>query len=674
MRFINYPIVRFSVVLALGILTARFFPIFFFSFWLFIFLIPVLIISWWAAKKQFIQNAFFGIVTYCCFFTLGYASYQSRLPQFQPQHFSKVISENDAGVLQVKIVETLKPDAYNSKYIAEVITVGNVKSKGKLLINIRKDSIDTDYLPDTILFVHSEVTEIQKPLNPFQFDYSMYMKSLGVYGEIRVSPSQILLSKSGTFTVRGKAQRFRLHIIEKLKASKLDLNERAIVEALILGEKREINKTLYSAYSQAGAIHILAVSGLHVGILYFILGFLFSPFRRGKYGKTLVATVIVLCLWGFAFITGLSPSVTRAVTMFSFFAFATIINRPTNTLNTLFLSFLTLLVINPLWLFQVGFQLSYLAVFFILWLQPKLRDYWKPNNLFLKKGWDIITVTVAAQVGILPLSLYYFHQFPGLFLFTNLIVLPFLGVLMAGGIIVVFLAVVDLLPDWIANGYNYLIETLNGFVSWVARQDAFLFQDIHFSAVQMLAYYLVLICLVLLWKKITYYRIIGCLSGICVFFGILIYDDLETSKNELIVFHKTKQTLIGYKNGSDFTLFRKDSIKDRSNDFPIKPYRVAQDIVTYSERKLPNIFLYNNKKIMVLDSFGVYPKLQNIDILLLTNSPKTNLDRLIDSIKPKTIIADGSNYTSYVLRWEETCIKKKIPFYHTGKTGAFIIR
>ena len=242
-------------------------------------------------------------------------------------------------------------------------------------------------------------------------------------------------------------------------------NEIEIVKALILGQKKDINKQLYSDYAAAGAIHILAVSGLHVGIIYFILITLLRPLKRLFKHELIISIIIVISLWGFAFLTGLSPSVIRAVTMFSFFAFAKAINRETNTINTLFLSYFTLLIINPLWLFHIGFQLSYLAVLSILWLLPLFNKVYCPKNYFARKIWDIFTVTLAAQTGIFPLSIYYFHQFPGLFFMTNLIILPFLGVLLGGGIILIILSIFNVIPEWFALTYNYLIKFMNSKVS-----------------------------------------------------------------------------------------------------------------------------------------------------------------------------------------------------------------
>jgi competence protein ComEC len=673
MKFINFTVVKFSFFLVLGILAAHFLPISTFLLNYLLALLLAVFALWLWSRKQLIQTVYFGIATYLCFFVIGYFSYQIRLPEFQSKHFSHLVTDDTAEIFQLKITQISKPDKFNLKYFATVNSINGAPSKGKILLNVSKDSLSKSFSPDEILLVYAPISEIPKPLNPHQFDYSKYMKSLGVYGQLRVSEKEILKTRKGTRTILGMAQNFRASIVEKLQKTKLKTDERAIIQALVLGEKKDIDKNLYTEYAAAGAVHILAVSGLHVGILFFILTFLFRPLSRWKFGIYFQAILIVLLLWGFALLSGLSPSVTRAVTMFSFFALAKLFNRDTNSINTLFLSFLTLLIINPLWLFQVGFQLSYLAVFFIVWLQPLFYKVGYSKYRIVRKTWAIVSVTICAQIGVLPLTLYYFHQFPGLFLLTNIVILPFLTILMCGGILIVVLASLEILQNWLAESYNFLIEGLNGFIHWVAVQDEFLFKNIHFSGLKVFGTYLLIIALVLFLKKISYHRLIISLLAISAFVTIYIFDEFRTSSNQLIVFQKSKQTLIGYKNGTNFTVFKNDSTNNISEEYPIKSFRSAFNIENYFEEKLIKIFQYNNKKIFIMDSLGIYPKQKSIHTIVLTNSPKVNLNRMIDSLKPKQIVADGSNYYSYAKRWEKTCKLKKLPFCHTAKQGAFSI-
>ena len=157
------------------------------------------------------------------------------------------------------------------------------------------------------------------------------------------------------------------------------------------------------------------------------------------------------------------------------------------------------------------------------------------------------------------------------------------------------------------------------------------------------------------------------------FIAIYLYDEFETSPNQLIIFQKSKQTLIGYKSGRDFAVFRNDSIENIFENPPLKSFKSSINVTKYSEKTLPEIFQYKDRNILILDSLGILPKRKNIHVVLLTNSPKINLNRLIDSLKPQQIVADGSNYFSYAKRWEKTCKLKKLPFSYTAKQGAFPI-
>jgi len=339
----------------------------------------------------------------------------------------------------------------------------------------------------------------------------------------------------------------------------------------------------------------------------------------------------------------------------------------------MFLSYFVLLLINPIWLFHVGFQLSYLAVLFILWILPTLNRMYYSTNFFLKRVWGIITVTLAAQIGIIPLSLFYFHQFPGLFFLTNIVILPFLGILLGVGILLIVLAVFNTLPDWLAVSYNYIIKQMNGFINWVAHQESFLVQDIHFSSEKTIMSYVFIVFLVILWKQKTTKYLLYSLVSLSLLIAVFVLDNYRTSGNELIIFQKSRHTIIAYKHANRLQLFRSDTSLNYKNSYPIKGYRVASKIENYSEEKLPQLFSYQQKNILILDSLGVYPKHENIEIVLLTLSPKVNLERLIDSLQPKLIIADGNNYSSYVNRWRSTCAEKKLPFHYTGKKGAFLI-
>ena len=299
MKFINFSIVKFSFFLTAGILVARFKPFIDFRY----LLVPsfvLLLIFWTNSRKRIPQKIFFGIITYSCFLFLGATLYQYQTPSFQHQHYSKKISAHN--LLQLKVKEVLKKDAYQFKYIVEVISNHNERSSGKLLLNIKRNSTTTVYAIDNLLVINSKIEKIPSPLNPHQFDYSKYMKSLGIYHQINISNREILNKSEGQATLRGQANKLRSFLISKLKQNNLSENELAIVQALVLGEKRDISKILYDDYAAAGAIHILAVSGLHIGIIYMILLYIFNPIKRLLKSEKGVNVLIIIMLWGLLFL------------------------------------------------------------------------------------------------------------------------------------------------------------------------------------------------------------------------------------------------------------------------------------------------------------------------------------------------------------------------------------
>jgi competence protein ComEC len=401
---------------------------------------------------------------------------------------------------------------------------------------------------------------------------------------------------------------------------------------------------------------------------------LLKPLEQLKRGHIIKTILLVGLLWSFAIIAGLSASVTRAVTMFSIVAIAVNLKRPTNIYNTLTISMFLILLFKPLFIFDVGFQLSYLAVFAIVSIDPFLYKLWQPKNWVLDTYWHTLTITISAQLGIIPLSLFYFHQFPGLFFISNLVIIPFLGIILGFGILIILLAVINFLPEFLATIFGSVIATMNSFVGWVSNQETFLFRDIPFNALYVIASYFVIVSLVRLCIKRNYKALKLFMITILIFQASALITKHKSSNNQFIIFHKNRNTLIGKISKSTLTIAHDlDSITQSKNKI-VKNFTVGNHIDTIENDSIQSIYLLNKKTVFVIDSLAVY-NLKSVkpDYVLLRQSPKLNLNRLIDSIQPKQVIADGSNYNSYMKHWEAICKKRKLPFHQTGKKGAFII-
>lgn len=667
MHFFNFISIKLTVYLVTGIIIGFYFEIALHI--TFCVLLALLLCLNWSSKKQ-PRDGFpvFELTTALITIFLGVFAVCISKSKDLPQHYS---NEEIGGVKQweLKVTEVLKPNKYAQRYFAKVISLENKKSLGKVVLSLPMDSLMNQLNVDDEFMVFSNAEIIKPPLNPYQFNYKDYLKKQGVYHQIRTDFNLVLFKENPKKTIFGLASNFREHIISKLKNENFGKDESAVIQALLLGKRDDISESTYNNYKNAGAVHILAVSGLHVGVLLLLFQFLLSPLERFPKGKTINLISIILLLWAYAFIAGLSPSIVRAVTMFSFLAYAMYLNRPTNSFNIIALSMFFILLIKPLFLFQVGFQMSYAAVFSIVWIYPKLQRFWFPENIIVRKTWQLLSVSIAAQLGVLPISLFYFHQFPALFFISNLLIIPFLGLILGMGILVILLSLFDVLPGFITVIYNTVIKTMNSTVDWIAKQEGFIIKDISFDAFQMALCYLIIFSLVVFVSKPKLKNIIALFIGIITLQGWSIWNQINTQKKEaFVLLHKSKNTMLLHQKGTSLRLYASDSnnIGSLVND-----YKIAERIQSISYHKVKNNFNVDEKKLFVMDSLGISPQVKNQDYILLAQSPKIHLGRVIDSINPKMVIADGNNYGSYVKRWKRTCLKKEIPFHSTGKKGHY---
>ena len=669
-RLFNYLPLHFVVFGILGICFQ-----FFTHFWTFSFKETILLLVFLSIFVLVIKNNVLRtFIAFALFFFIGISSVCINDDRNYDSFYEHYLKENSTIILQIHKV--LKPGNYYQKYEAKIIKVDDKKTKGTILLNIKKDSVSAYLTVDNQLLLKPVLKELIPPLNPHQFNYKAYLAKQGIYHQLFTEKEQFLKLNSNTATLFGLSARFRNQIQKSLQKHNFKKNELAVINALLLGQRQDISKELISDYQKAGAIHILAVSGLHVGIILLILSFLLKPLEKIKYGKLIKTIIIVFLLWMFAFIAGLSASVVRAVTMFTFLAIGMSFRKKNVIAFSFISSLFFLLLIKPMFLFDVGFQLSYLAVFGILSTQAKMYSLWKPKFKIVDFFWQLFTVSIAAQIGILPLSIYYFQQFPGLFLASNLIIIPFLIYILIGGIITIFLSVFNILPQFFADFYGTVISWMNGFVSWVSHQEAFLFKEIYISFLMMISWYIFIVLGVEFCINKTPKKLIHFLTSILILQSVFLVEFRENKQQkELIVFHKSRKAVLGKRIGEKLFLEHHLDTTNFKNDYSLKSYRIAENIKEIHQVEFKNVIKFSNKNILIVDSLGVYQiKGLKKPIVILQNSPKINLTRLIKTIKPSQIIADGSNYKSYVIRWKNTCLINKVPFHYTGQKGAYILK
>jgi len=676
MKVLQFPLTRITIGFVLGLLFAKFMVprievvliIIGFS------LIPFFVLYFYAKSTV---STYFGITTYFLSFLLGISNAIVHTEYFQKTNYinNKNIFEKPHNIY-ITLTEKLKKSTFNDRYIATVNRVDNKEQTGKLIINISKDSLERRMTIGTNLLINGILTKNKPPNNPNQFDYSKYLENKQIYAQVYANAEDIKIGSEIKKDIWYYSSLLRSRIIKNLENNNFNKTELYVAVALIMGQQQEISPEIIRDYQYAGAIHILSVSGLHIGFILLFLTFLLKPIPNTRRGSFIKLIIIISSLSLFGIIAGLAPSVVRSITMFSFVAIGIHLRRSVNIYHTILVSVLIILLVEPSFLFDVGFQLSYIALFFIIWLQPLLASIWNPKTKFSEYLWDILTVSFAAQIGTLPLSIYYFHQFPALFFITNLIIIPMLSIIMVLGIVVMVLAALNSIPVFVSKILEWSIYLMNKIINLIASFEQFIIKDIPLHLYLLVCIYIVLFTAIIWFKKPNFNRLVCLLISIIIlqlaFFTITWNTENE---QELIIFNSNKSTLIAERNGNNVNVIANDSLLgsiDKNN--LLKSYCLGTLSDIGNKTTLKNFLFFRGKTIYVLDSSAIYPVGINADILLLTQSSKVNLDRLLLTMQPKMVVADKSNFRDFMTRWKESCAKNKIPFHATAEKGYYILK
>lgn len=484
-----------------------------------------------------------------------------------PKHFSHI----DAETYEAKIDQINLTNGKKSKYIRcemQVLFAYNAFEKhevaGKILAFIDTAAFGDFKLDDVILF-NSVPLAIKNQGNPGEFDLQLFWRTKGFTHQVFLASEDLTFKAAGNYRA-GLFDRMKTNIVKTLGLHLTD-DVFAVAMGILLGDKSYLNLELKDAFSGAGAMHLLAVSGLHVGIFLVILQWLFKTLGR-RVPRWLQFSLILIILWTYAGITGFSPSVNRAVTMFSFVALGTLTGRRYDSINGLIASAMILLAINPYFIFDIGFQLSYGAMFGIFLFSPMIEKSLYIKHKWVKFIWSGTAVALAAQLTTFPLTLYYFHQFPNYFLVTNLGLMVISGLMMAIGLGLITLGNVPALGSAVALLFVVTITALITFVEWVSQLPNAITTGFRVSLWEVALLYLAMgVFLIGFYKARKIWIYLGILS-LVFFIGFQSFQSIQdTQVREVLIVNANDPTFFirRGKQGDLIVLSNKENIEEKTD-------------------------------------------------------------------------------------------------------------
>lgn len=660
MRWIPFPFIRITIFFIAGILLGDYFPYTFYdgllvgvmATFMVLYLLTLLVPY---ARRKIIQGSIAFLMVMMC----GYIHTVLHTAALHPDHIV-----HDGDQIQFYTAHLTKACEERDRHWRTEASIEFVKINGvwkKRRGNIQLYFLKTDFVAPFKygdgLLIKGNPKAVEPPLNPGVFDYKQFLQYRNIYHQqfLRADDVQPTMEKSG-FKILAWSFDARAWYSALIKKYVDGEREQGIAMALVFGINEGLDNDLLSAYASSGTLHVLSVSGLHVGIVYLLLMFILKPLNRFKTGKWMAAVIAVLILWAYAFVTGLSPSVLRAVAMFSFVALATPHGRRTNIYNTLSVSAFCLLLYDPFLIMSVGFQLSYLAVIGIVYLQPPLYKCWAPTSKFLDEVWKVTSVSIAAQVATFSLGLLYFHQFPNYFLVSNLLVIPLSFVVLVSGLALLVFSFSNTLAVGIGFVLTWSIKIMNGIVFYIERLPWSRLDEVYITTFQSLLLSAILIATILLLKyKRKIYLYAGVVIGIVFSFTqwMVFYEKFNTKT--ITVYNIPHHFAIDFFDSGVACFVADSSLYNEASKikFHVEPNRIVHrihrvlegaEVLVTRKFKGGELMVWNNKYLVHLtDKDFQLPTLPPIHYVLIGNNALMDIVTLPKSLSFEKLIIDSSN-------------------------------
>lgn len=686
MTWVPYALVRVALCFIAGILLAIYLPgVIPFRVALVVVIGTVFIYVLMASRLGRMRwgKIFMGLLGFTAIFLSGYLHLFLKTDSRKADHLLAIPAPVSAYEAVVRSAPESKERSW--KITVEVMRVKDTawrKAQGKVLLYVSKKTMPViSWKYGDRLLIKGSPVELRSPANPDEFDFKRFLSFRNIYHQhfIQGDAEKIASVQRKGFTYY--ALEARAWATEKIRTFIVGEQEQTIAMALILGVTDAIDSDLRNAYAASGAMHVLAVSGLHVGIIYGIVLLLLRPLGSSAASRWTTAAISLLCLWVFAFFTGLSPSVLRAVTMFSFIAIARPLGWRTNIYNTLAASAFLLLLYDPYLILSVGFQLSYLAVLGIVYLQKPMYNLWDIENKAGDWIWQITCVSIAAQIATFALSMFYFHQFPVYFLLTNLFVIPLSTFILVAGIVLLAASAWTWLATLIGKAVTLLVQGLNWIVFEVEEWPLSIIQDIHLSAFQCWLVMAMLCALILLFEyrsmKWLYASAVVCLLLTATQWKYM----ASMEKHEFIVYGISGSSAMEWID-SGRSYFKADSALREDQEkirFHIRPHRLERG-VKHTLDTLPfskagegfDLVRWQAKTILLLqEKEHRLPQALNVDLLVVSGNALSLKEA--GTLVFKKVILDGSNSRGYISRWKEYASANQIELHTVADAGAFIL-
>lgn len=619
---------------------------------------------------------------YFLFFLLGMMQVAAGRPGELSTHFSHFEASQLEGIIVDEPVYREKSIRFPMRIVKSSTKKYAIPAEGKIIVSVLRDSSHNfTFRYGDRLAIRNTTMRIPPPYNPKEFDYKSYLQYKSIWHQSFLKyDDYVLINRGQASPILDPILRSRIYLVNKFK--KFIENEEAyhIAVALILGYRSEVAAETLSAFTNTGTIHILSVSGLHVALVFAFLTFLLGRLDNFRFGRSLRYGIVILLVWIYVVFTGMAPPILRAGIMITFYVVSVWTGRRQNVLNTLFASAFFILLFEPNYLFDIGFQLSYLAILGILLCCPFFKRMYLPNNKVVRWIVESSYVSIAAQIFTAPVAFFYFGQFPNYFLIANLFIAIPSTIIMYVGLILAACPM-DFLSVYLGAGINaILVFSLTG-LKLIESFPFSVIQGIHWNVFQVILAYMTLFLFVYAWNVKNKYVLNG---GLIFFFSLCLYcqfQNFHTINYKGIKVYNLRSGLgIAFLQQGNATLYSTcDSLRH-----PTLLYSVLPDLRRYvSEEHIEFIRIrqqlrsnycitHGNKRILILEKKFEFAEQIDFDLIIWRKNNYTDYTALTNRLTYKALLFDGSNSDSAINNLKEQSVQNMSQNYFLKDNFAYV--
>jgi competence protein ComEC len=625
-------------------------------------------------RNTFTQSLYFislQLALVCFGWLLSFSNDVTQKPDFFGNHFGK----GKYFIARITQTPAAKPRTYKIpvQVLNAIDSNSDIKVEGKAVVYVYKNEDSFTYQRGDTILVSDEWQPIKNAGNPCEFDYAQYAARNNIYYQQFVPANKILLLSKGNDN-SSFIDKVHDYCMQQLAIYLPDRKTLGLMQAMLIGDEINLDSETRQSYSETGIVHIIAISGSHITFFFVLISFLLAWIRNKKYHwlKYLLALPLI---WFYVLMAGAAPSAVRAAVMFTVLSVGFALQKQPNSLNQLFATAFILLCVEPMWLYSIGFQLSFLAVLSLILFYSRIYQLFSLKNKLLRGAWAAISASLAAELLVAPLVVYYFHLFPLWFVVANLAAYMFMGVVLVAGILIIVFSPVNIIAQVLGTITIFIVSLFNKLVVFFQVNNPRSFSFLHITGFDLMLLYLLIAAIAIFLAHRKGYSIwIASTAALVLATSLLIQSYQASQQKRLVVYNINHVSYAELIDGKYYTPLTNDSVSPTQLNYCVKPAHIQWHAWRQNlQMERQAIYTIGRSTLAISDSIPT-AMVSAANYVVIGYPYKAGaVEALQSAYHPEKLVFTSNLSRKQLATWLQACKTAKVPAHAVANDGAFIL-